>query len=104
MLARLRERNLHADAEFKPSRSSADEADVPSIVNRELYGRPVRTHVVGYMGPVEFRLAGLTLWEKRPRRCCQSSASAAHGVSFITPVQTRNAFGMVRLGLGAAGH
>ena len=32
------------------------------------------------------------------------SASAAHGVSFITPVQTRNAFGMVRLGLGAAGH
>lgn len=32
------------------------------------------------------------------------SASSAHGVSFITPVQTRNAFGMVRLGLGAAGH
>lgn len=32
------------------------------------------------------------------------SASTAHGASFITSAQTRNAFGMVRLGLGAAGH
>lgn len=37
----------YTDAEFKPSRSSAGEADVPNIVNKEFDGRPPRTHVVG---------------------------------------------------------
>lgn len=37
----------YADAKFKPSRSSADEADVPDIVNREFDGRSPRTHIVG---------------------------------------------------------
>lgn len=38
--------SAYADAKFKPSRSSADEADAPNIVNREFDGRPPRTHVV----------------------------------------------------------
>lgn len=39
--------SAYASAKFKPSRSSADEADVPNIVNREFDGRSPRTHVVG---------------------------------------------------------
>lgn len=38
--------SAYADAKFKPSSSSADEADVPNIVNREFDGRAPRTHVV----------------------------------------------------------
>ena len=38
--------SAYANAKFKPSRSSADEADAPNIVNRELDGRAPRTHVV----------------------------------------------------------
>lgn len=38
--------SVYADAKFKPSRSSADEADAPNIVNREFDGRAPRTHVV----------------------------------------------------------
>lgn len=36
----------YADAKIQPSRSSAAEADVPNIVNREFDGRSPRTHVV----------------------------------------------------------
>ena len=38
--------SAYADAKFKPSRSSAGEADVPNIVNREFDGHAPRTHVV----------------------------------------------------------
>ena len=38
--------SVYADAKFKPSRSNADEADAPNIVNREFDGRAPRTHVV----------------------------------------------------------
>ena len=68
----------YAGAEFKPSRLSAGEAGVPNIVYgerfstlRELQAKlsdyvnrhnSFRLHsTLGYMSPVEFRLAGLTL-------------------------------------------
>lgn len=38
--------SAYANAKFKLSRSSAGEADVPNIVNREFDGRSSRTHVV----------------------------------------------------------
>lgn len=38
--------SVYADAKFKPSCSSADEADAPNIVNREFDGRAPRTHVI----------------------------------------------------------
>lgn len=38
--------SAYANAKFKPSRSSAGEADIPNIVNRELDGRSPRAHVV----------------------------------------------------------
>lgn len=38
--------SAYADAKIQPSRSSAGEADVPDIVDRELDGRSPRTHVV----------------------------------------------------------
>ena len=38
--------SAYANAKFKPSRPSADEADVPNIVNRKFDGRVPRTHVV----------------------------------------------------------
>ena len=38
--------SAYANAKFKPIRSSAGEADVPNIVNREFDGHSPRTHVV----------------------------------------------------------
>ena len=38
--------SAYADAKFKPSRSSAEDADAPNIVNREFDECPPRTHVV----------------------------------------------------------
>ena len=65
-------------ADYDLGRSTADEADVPNIVNRERFStlrelqaklndyvnwyNNFRLHsTFGYMSPVEFRLAGLTL-------------------------------------------
>lgn len=50
----------YADAEFKPSRSSAGEADVPNIVNREFDGRSPRIHVVSDLAYVRVGAGGAT--------------------------------------------